>query len=164
MVKVAQILEVPVVITEQVPKVFQATVPEIMEKFNALPQNLRCGPHPKTKFGMLIPEVGSFLSENDIETVVLFGVESHICVLQTTMALLGLGKDVYVLADGVSSINRQEVPIALARMQSAGAQITTSESFLYELMGDASDPRFRSFAALMKEEKESISNSLRLLL
>lgn len=45
-----------------------------------------------------------------------------------------------MLADGVSSCNPQEVPIALARMRAAGAVITTSESFLYECMGDASIP------------------------
>ena len=49
-------------------------------------------------------------------TVIIFGIESHICVQQTTLDLLDSGYQVVVLVDGVSSCNRQEVPIALERM------------------------------------------------
>lgn len=56
---------------------------------------------------------------------------------QTALDALANGHKVYVLADGVSSCNPQEVPIALARLRQAGAVITTSESWLYECMGDA---------------------------
>ena len=64
--------------------------------------------------------------------------QSHICVLQTALDLLERGYDVHVLADGVSSCNKEEVPVALSRMQQAGAQVTTSESILYQLMGESS--------------------------
>ncbi|KAG8911898.1 hypothetical protein FRC01_005423, partial [Tulasnella sp. 417] len=166
MVRVAEVFKVPVVITEQVPRgeFFQATVPEVLDRFATLPESQRFGPYPKTKFGMIIPEVETILSQKDIQSVVLFGVESHICVVQTAIALLAGGKDVHVLADGVSSMNAEEVPIALARMRQAGASVTTSESLLYELMGDAGDPKFKTFAALMKEEKSNISGSLKSLL
>lgn len=59
--------------------------------------------------------------------------QSHICVLQTTLDLLEGGYDVHVIADGVSSCNPEEVPIALERMRQAGAQITTSESLAFQL-------------------------------
>jgi nicotinamidase-related amidase len=68
---------------------------------------------------------------------VIVGIESHICVAQTTIDLLANGHKVYVLADGVSSCNPQEVPIALDRLRKEGAVVTTSESFLFECMGDA---------------------------
>jgi nicotinamidase-related amidase len=69
--------------------------------------------------------------------IVIVGIESHICVTQTAIDALGAGHKVYILADGVSSCNPQEIPIALARLRQAGAVVTTSESWLYECMGDA---------------------------
>ena len=65
----------------------------------------------------------------------LIAGKSHICVLQSTLDLLENGYDVHVLADGVSSCNKEEVPWALERMRQAGAQITTSESVLFQLQG-----------------------------
>ena len=68
---------------------------------------------------------------------VIIGIETHICVTQTTLDLLREGHKVYVLADGVSSCNKEETPIALARLRVEGAVVTTSESWIYECMGDA---------------------------
>jgi hypothetical protein len=97
--------------------------------------------------------------------------------------LLELGYDVHVLADGVSSCNKEEVPWALERMRQAGAQITTSESMLFQLQGnafflrrcdvllvnhaglvDASRPNFKAFANVIKEEKEATLQTLQTLL
>jgi isochorismate hydrolase len=66
-----------------------------------------------------------------------FIYQSHVCVLQSTLDLLERGYDVHVLADAVSSCNKEEVPWALERMRQAGAQITTSESMLFQLQGSA---------------------------
>jgi hypothetical protein len=100
--------------------------------------------------------------------------------MQTTLDLLRRGITPYVLADGVSSCNKQEVPIALERLRQAGAIVTTSESILFELMGmnyripeicqtadlvgDASNTNFKPFAGLIKEEKGNTLTSLKALL
>jgi Isochorismatase family len=67
-------------------------------------------------------------------SIAIVGIESHVCVLQTTLDLLKAGHKVYVLADGVSSCNREEIPVALERMRQAGAFVSTSESFVLSLL------------------------------
>ncbi len=57
----------------------------------------------------------------------------------------------YIIADGVSSCNKEEIPIALDRLRREGAIVTTSESWIYEIMGDAGIPELRSIASLVKE-------------
>lgn len=94
----------------------------------------------KTAFSMIVPSIARHFPASMPAEIIRVGVESHICVAQTTLDLLARGHKVYVLADGVSSCNSQEVPIALDRLRTAGAIVTTSESFIYECMGDASIP------------------------
>jgi isochorismate hydrolase len=113
---------------------------------------------------MWIPSIARHFSSATPSEIVLVGIESHICITQTTLDLLANGHKVYILADGVSSCNKEEVPVALSRLQHAGAVVTTSESFLYECMGDASIPEFRSIAGLVRETsrdtKEVVSTLL----
>jgi nicotinamidase-related amidase len=113
---------------------------------------------------MWTPEMQSAISSHfgpstKIDVVIL-GIESHICVTQTTLDLLKAGHRVYVLADGVSSCNKEEVPIALARLRAEGATVTTSESWIYECMRDAALPQFKAIANLVKETKDNTKNTL----
>ena len=96
--------------------------------------------------------------------VVIVGLESHICVTQTALDLLAAGHGVYVLADGVSSSNREEVGVALARLRQAGAVVTTSESWIYECMGDAGIPEFKGMVGVVKETMRDTKAALQGLL
>jgi nicotinamidase-related amidase len=107
----------------------------------------------KSAFSMCVPELRKAFDALGAEKreVVIVGIESHICVTQTALDLLREGHKVYVLADGVSSCNPQEVPIALARLRSEGVVVTSSESFLYECMGDAGIGEFKEMSKLVRE-------------
>ncbi|KAI1268460.1 Isochorismatase hydrolase [Xylariaceae sp. FL1019] len=151
--KAAKILQLPVFVTTQNGAKLGGTVPEIEALINDAVVNV-----DKTLFSMATPEVVAKLPEKG--EVVIVGIESHICVTQTTLDLLSRGYKVYVLADGVSSCNEQEVPIALARLRSEGAVVTTSESWLYECMGDAGIPEFRDIAKLVRETSADTKTAL----
>ena len=69
----------------------------------------------------------------------------------------------YVLADGVSSCNKEEVRLALDRLRAEGVIVTTSESWLYECMGDAAIPEFREISRLVKEWKDETKANLQAL-
>ena len=118
--------------------------------------------YDKTSFSICIPEIMASLPSTTKE-VVLVGIESHICVLFSGLDLLAKGYKVYVLVDGVSSCNKEEIPIALRRLAIEGAIITTSESFLYELMGDASIPQFKAIVEIIKANKGETTGALQAL-
>lgn len=82
--------------------------------------------------------------------VVLVGIETHICVSQTTHELLDLGHEVIVCADAVSSRTKDRHEIGLERLRSAGAVITHSESVVYEWMKSAEHDKFREVLAVVK--------------
>lgn len=121
----------------------------------------------KTLFSMVTPEIHSHgvlalsTSSPGPREVAIVGIESHICVTQTALDLLARGDAVYVLADGVSSCNDAETPIALARLRAAGAVVTTSESWIYEVMGDAGIKEFRDVAKLVKETANDTREALK---
>jgi isochorismate hydrolase len=117
-----------------------------------------------TAFVHSTPEVRTGIASlNSPLSCVIVGIESHICVTQTALDLLNDGHSVYVIADGVSSMNKEEVPIALARLRHAGVQVVSSESFMYEVMGDAAIPEFKEMIKLVKETSEKTKEVLQTL-
>ncbi|KAF2763265.1 Isochorismatase hydrolase [Pseudovirgaria hyperparasitica] len=167
--RASQALNIPVVASTQNRARLGETVPDLKldsKDADGIPTIAHVD---KTLFSMWTPEVQAAVSSlpnsksGQKHEVVIVGIESHICVTQTTLDLLAAGHKVYVLADGVSSVNREEVPIALARLRSAGATVTTSESWIYECMGDAGIAEFKTIAKLVKETGTSTKDVLQTL-
>ena len=82
------------------------------------------------------------------------------CVLQTCLDLLKADFQVYAISDGISSCNKEEIPIAIARMRQEGVRVTTSESWLYEVMMDSGRPEFKELLTVVKATKESTKEAL----
>lgn len=161
----AQILQLPVIVTTQDRTKLGQTCGEL-ELDGAL-KPLVVADADKTRFSMRVPEVVDALQDlqagNAARDVVIVGIEAHVCVLQTTLDFLAHGHRIYVVADAVSSCNTSERWIALERMRQEGARITSSESLMFELMGDAGTGGFKSMAALIKRWKAETKKAGELL-
>ncbi|TPX41047.1 hypothetical protein SeMB42_g05762 [Synchytrium endobioticum] len=157
MARVAQELQIPVIATEQSPERLGPTVSEIDPSWCTLVL-------PKTRFSMCTSRVTAFLHEHDIQTVVLFGIEAqaHICITQTCLDLRMRMPHVHaiVLADGCSSINRGEIPIALAALRDAGCTVSSSEAVVFQLLRDAAHPKFGAVLRIVKEYGDETSTAV----
>lgn len=144
-IKGAQILEVPIIVTEQNPKGLGPTIPEIAALF---PQ---FQPVSKLSFSCCA-ETGfsQALMTLKRKQVLISGIEAHVCVYQTSLDLVALGYEVHVLADVVSSRTAENREIALQRMRDEGVKITSTEMALFELLRTAEAPRFRDVSRIVK--------------
>ncbi len=125
-------LELPTVISEQYPKGLGHTLAEL----------LAAEVVEKSHFSCVAAEClpASLMAR---EQVIVCGMETHVCVLQTVLGLLALGKQVFVVEDACDSRTPASKAAGLARMRAAGAQVVTREMVLFELMGSAGHPLFR---------------------
>ena len=117
----AKVLEIPVVGTEQYPKGLGPTVPELAERIGPMPEKLTF-----SCFGC--PEVFTKLRDEGIHKILVVGIETHVCVQQTVLDLLGDGWRVYLAIDAVGSRFPLDRDTALQRMDSSGAVMTTTEA------------------------------------
>ncbi|KAJ6164148.1 hypothetical protein N7470_002820 [Penicillium chermesinum] len=159
MLRAASTLQLPVFVTTQSRAKLGNTVPELQTHLQG--SHIRADVD-KTLFSMVTPEIDALLPKGEGERldIIIVGIETHICVAQTTLDLLARGHRVYLLVDGVSSMNAEERGIALARLRDAGAIVTSSESILFEILGDAEHGSFRTVSGLIKETKEETKAAL----
>ena len=90
----------------------------------------------------------------EVDTIILVGVETHICIYQTAMGILARGLDVWVVSDGVSSRNLDDHQAGLYRLQSMGASIGSSEMLIYEMLGKAGSPEFKQILPIIIARNE----------
>ena len=132
----------PVVITQQYPQGLGETVPEVAEH---LPEGVE--PIDKVRFSAAEAE-GFDLDGRD--QAVVCGVESHVCVNQTVLDLLGNAVDVHVATDAVASRTEANRDLGLRRAEDAGATLTSVEMALFELLGGADAAEFKAVQGLIK--------------
>ena len=145
LVQGAKVLEIPIVLTEQYPKGLGPTIPEIkslipdikpVEKvcFNCCDEDLFC----------------SALDGLKRKQVLIAGIEAHICVYQTAIALVGTGYEVQVLGDCVASREPENKVTAVSRMVGEGVGLTTMEMALFELLKEAKGEKFKQISNIVK--------------
>lgn len=174
LVYIGHLFKFPIIVTEQNPNKLGKTVPEIHDLFtskekdklfshsNLSPPSLaspnsslasseKLFSFSKMKFSMFTDQVIKVIQDNNIRIVVLCGLESHVCILQTALeAIKNHNLQVWLMCDGIGSRFSIDKDAAIKRMQSEGVIMSTSEAFLYQLMESADHPMFRSIVELLK--------------
>ncbi|ROT61138.1 isochorismatase domain-containing protein 2 [Penaeus vannamei] len=140
-----KVLELPIVATEQYPKGLGNSVPELGVAENDVPV------FDKTKFSMCLPPVQEIIKDKEIKSVILCGIEAHVCVQQTALDLIESGMDVHVVVDACSSRSMVDRMYAFERMKQSGAFLTTSESVILGLAGGSSHPSFKQLQKIIWE-------------
>jgi len=145
-IKGAQVLELPLIWTEQVPEKLGPTSPELAELLIRSAQ-----PISKASFSCCgVEPFVSALAQTKRRQVLVTGIETHICVYQTSVDLLAQGYEVQVVADAVSSRTAENRQLGLDRMHSAGAVLTSTEMALFELLRVAEGDKFRQISKIVK--------------
>jgi nicotinamidase-related amidase len=145
LIKGIKCLEIPVILTEQNPKGLGPTISEIRE---LMPDVTAI---PKISFSCCKEK--AFMDEVkkiDKRHVLISGIESHICIYQTTAELIDMGYEVHIVTDAVASRDPKNRDIALKKMERMGATITCVEMALFELMKTAEHPKFRDIVKIIK--------------
>jgi nicotinamidase-related amidase len=137
----AQILGMPIVVTEQYPQGLGETVDELREHLEGVDRL------PKTYFSAAAAQ-GFRLGGRD--QTLLCGIESHVCVSQTAHDLLDRGLEVHVATDAVSSRTIENLDVGLHKMETAGAILTSVETALFEMLEAAGGDEFKQIQGLVK--------------
>ena len=147
LIRAAGILKIPALVSTQYAKGLGGTVPEVA---SLLPETEAID---KTLFSCFGSEVFCSVLKRvpgQRNTLLLCGMESHICVTQTALGALREGYLVHVASDAVSSRTKWNWRIGLERMRSAGAVISSTEMMVYELMRSSASAAFKEMLPYLK--------------
>jgi hypothetical protein len=144
LVRAAALLELPRLCSEQYPRGLGDTVPELRE---LLPSR-----HAKRDFSVseLQAPIEAFARDGR-DQLVLCGIETHVCILQSALDLNAWGYDVYVVVDAIGSRHGEDHAIALQRMRDEGIRLVTTEGALFEWCASSRAEPFKAISRLVQE-------------
>ena len=140
----ANLLSVTTTLTEQYPQGLGETLSEITQHLTVKKAIA------KTAFSAFSEPKFKQQLQRDKPTIILAGMEAHICVLQTALALHQVGKVVFVVEDAIISRTSANKANAIARMRDAGCVIINTESVVFEWLGNANHEAFKAISKLIK--------------
>jgi nicotinamidase-related amidase len=145
LVRLAKVLGVPVAVTQQYTKGLGATVDSVARELT------HTEPMEKIHFSCCgEPGFSAYLRSLRRNTVILAGMETHVCVLQTALDLLEQGYVVHVPSDAVCSRDVRNHDLGIRYMERAGAIATSTETVAFQFLGRAGTPEFKEISALLK--------------
>lgn len=146
LLQAAKELSLPVTISEQYPKGLGHTMTELMLEGAKVMEKLSfsCWRDDEMKSHFIR------LHESGRPLVIVAGIESHVCVLQTCIDMAQAGFGVFAVADAMSSRKQESVDLALHRMRATGAEVINTEMAVFELLERAATTEFKTLSRLIK--------------
>nr|Q54RF0.2 RecName: Full=Isochorismatase family protein 2A [Dictyostelium discoideum] len=114
----------------------------------------------KIAYSMYTKELAQYVKENlpNLKSVILTGLESHVCVLQTALDLLENGYEVHVIDDATTSVQPKEYKSSLKRMKQSGVFLTSTETVIYQILQSDNHPKFKKIDELIVKRLFQINN------
>ena len=145
MIQGVQVLDIPVVLTEQYPKGIGYTVGEIKEVIEIY------SPIEKRSFSCCgDANFNKNLSCLNRKQILVCGIEAHVCVYQTCLDLLDAGYEVHLLTDAISSRKKENCDLAISKLQHIGINLTSVEMALFEILQDSNSDEFKKISRIIK--------------
>lgn len=148
LLKAAKTMELPVVASEQYPKGLGHTVSPLKTEIGNVPvfekNAFSCWRDDELKKHLIAHH------EKGRPQAIVAGIEAHVCVLQTAMDLANAGFGVFAVADAIGSRAPSSISLATERMRQAGVQVVNTEMVVFELLGRAGTPEFKTLSALIR--------------
>jgi nicotinamidase-related amidase len=145
LIRSASVLDVPILLTEQYKKGLGETLPELIQEIDS-PQVFQKEHFSACLEADFIPTVQSF----DRKKIIVVGMETHVCVLQTCLDLAKAGFQVHLVADAVASRVKDNKDLAIDIMKQAGAVITSTEIVIFQWAYRANTNEFRKILPIVK--------------
>jgi len=141
--KASEILKIPLIVTEHVPEKLGKTLTELY-----VPENVFR--FEKTRFSVFDEKISEFVESMSKPVLVIYGIEAHICILQSCLDAIKRGYHVLLVADAISSRKEYNKDVGIKMLSQKGVEIVTTEMLLFRLIKDAKYESFKDIAKLIK--------------
>jgi len=152
LIRFADVMGVPVILTEHYPKGLGSTVKPILDAFERLPKNSKNAKMEKVEFSCFQNEaISEKLSSLSVDTFVVMGIETHICITQTCLDGLGRRYRMHVVEDACSSRTKPSHDCGIEKMRDSGCIVDSTEMVIYEMLNTSKHPKFKEVLQIVKE-------------
>mmetsp|Transcript_5883 Transcript_5883/g.4193 ORF Transcript_5883/g.4193 Transcript_5883/m.4193 type:complete len:186 (+) Transcript_5883:45-602(+) len=153
LIRASKVLSMPLISTKMVN--FGPIDPKITSEYH---ENVKV--FEKSLFTMMEAPVMEHLKSLNKNHVILYGAETHICIKQTAIDLINAGFQVTVVVDAITSMNHHDRLVGIQALIQIGANITTVQSLVFELLRSSKHPKFKSMLSVIKDAPKITAEQL----
>lgn len=144
LIEAGKLMDIPVMFTEQYPKGLGSTLEELKENLDN-PEV-----YEKNSFNAYLGDIKNAIDEKKRKKIIISGMETHICVMQTTRELIAAGYKVFIARDAVCSRTEDNFINGLEQMKDMGATISNTEAIIFDLLKISGTPEFKVLSKIIK--------------